>query len=95
MEKLKYISTESYYEGIIIEVTDAGVVIDFKGRMGQLKVPKRMVISDNSLQVGHEVGFLMTYPEVVSEDIDEDYLEIAQKQRIVKEKSEARDKTDI
>lgn len=89
MEKLKYISTESYYEGIIIEVTDGGVVIDFKGRMGQLKLPKRMLISERDLKVGHEVGFLMTYPEVVSEEIDQDYLEITKRQKMAKEKSEA------
>lgn len=89
MEKLKYISTESYYEGIIIEVTDGGVVIDFKGRMGQLKLPKRMLISEHDLKVGHEVGFLMTYPEVVSEEIDQDYLEITKRQKMAKEKSEA------
>ena len=54
MDKLKYISSERYYEGIIIEVTDGSVVIDFKGRMGQLRVPKRMVISENNLK--EEIG---------------------------------------
>lgn len=74
MDKLKYISSERYYEGIIIEVTDGSVVIDFKGRMGQMRVPKRMVISENNLKEGQIVGFLMTYPEVIDEEINENYL---------------------
>ena len=74
MDKLKYISSERYYEGIIIEVTDGSVVIDFKGRMGQMRVPKRMVISENNLKEGQIVWFLMTYPEVIDEEINEHYL---------------------
>lgn len=74
MEKLKYISSERYYEGIIIEVSDCGVVIDFKGRMGQIRLPKRMVISENELKEGQEVGFLLTYPEVIDENINKNYI---------------------
>ena len=74
MEKLRYISSERYYEGIIIEVSDGGVVIDFKGRMGQIRLPKRMVISKNELKEGQEVGFLLTYPEVIDENINENYI---------------------
>lgn len=68
MDKLKYISTERYFEGIIVEVTDVGAVIDFKGRLGQLKLPKRMIISKEDLELGQEVGFLMSYPEVIDKD---------------------------
>lgn len=94
MEKLKYISTESYYEGIIVEVTDAAVVMDFKGRLGQLKVPKRMVISHNNLKVGQQVGFLMTYPEVISEEVDENYAKSAKKQLEARRNAEERQKND-
>lgn len=80
MDKLKFISSERYYEGIIIEVTDASVVIDLKGRMGQLRLPRRMVICDNELKEGQQIGFLMTYPEVINETIDENYLKSAKDQ---------------
>ncbi len=80
MDKLKYTSTERYYEGIIIEITDASVMIDLEGRLGQLRVPKRMVISENNLEEGQKIGFLMTYPEVVDETIDEDYLNSSKEQ---------------
>lgn len=80
MDKLKFISSERYYEGIIIEVTDASVVINLKGRMGQLRLPRRMVICDNELKEGQQIGFLMTYPEVINETIDENYLKSAKDQ---------------
>lgn len=67
MEKLKYSSTENYYEGKVVDISDGSVTIDIKGRLGRLELPKRMVINDNKLEVGHEVGFLMSFPEVVKE----------------------------
>ena len=73
MEKLKYISTEKYHEGIIVEVTDGGVAIDLKGRLGHIRLPKRMLITDWELETGMEVGFVMSYPEVLSPAINEDY----------------------
>lgn len=74
-EKLKYTSTEKLFEGVISEVSDAGFIIQLKGRMGELKIPKRMLISEHDPKVGHEVGFLMSYPEVISEEPNENYIE--------------------
>lgn len=65
MERLRFASSETYVEGIIVQVTDGGVTIDLKGRLGQLKVPLRMIITDTALEVGQEVGFLLSYPEVL------------------------------
>ena len=67
IEKLKYVSTEQMFEGILVEVRDASVTIDIKGRLGQLKIPRRMIISEYDLKIGQEVGFLMSYPEVLEE----------------------------
>lgn len=86
MDKLKYISSERYYEGIIVEINDCAIAIDFKGRMGKLYVPRRMVISDYELQLGQEVGFMMTYPEVLGPDIDEDYANNAKERLEVKKR---------
>lgn len=74
LEELKYISTERMYEGIIVEVTDASVTIDLKGRLGQLKIPRRMLISQHEVKLGQEVGFMMSYPEVLDETPDEKYV---------------------
>lgn len=80
MDRLKFTSSERFYEGIVIELTDGSVVIDLKGRMGQLRLPRRMVICNNELKEGQEVGFLMTYPEVINEEINENYLNSAKDQ---------------
>ncbi|MCT4583280.1 MAG: hypothetical protein N4A54_00015 [Peptostreptococcaceae bacterium] len=76
MDRLKYASTERMYEGVLIKITDGSVTIDLKGRLGQLKVPKRMLISDYDLKLGMEVGFLMSYPEVLSPNVNEKYKQI-------------------
>ncbi len=76
MDRLKYISTERMYEGVIVELTDGSVTIDLKGRLGQFKIPKRMLISDYELKLGLEVGFLLSYPEVLGPEPNEKYEKI-------------------
>lgn len=73
-EKLKYASTERVFEGVIVELTDASVTIDIKGRLGQFKIPLRMLISQYDVKVGQEVAFLLSYPEVLSAEPNEHYV---------------------
>ena len=72
--ELRYMSSESMYEGVIVELHDGSVGIDLKGRLGHLRIPKRMIISDYDLKLGQEVGFLMSYPEVFNEEPVEHYV---------------------
>jgi len=65
MNKLKYASSEQMYEGVLVKITGGSVTIDIKGRLGQIKLPLRMIISECPLEVGQTVGFLMSYPEVI------------------------------
>lgn len=60
--------------GIITEIHEGSVSIDFKGRLGCMKIPMRMLISDYELKVGQEVGMNMSFPEVLSEEVDEKYI---------------------
>ena len=60
--------------GIITEIHDGAVSIDFKGRLGNMKVPMRMLISDYELKVGQEIGMNMSFPEVLSEEVNEKYI---------------------
>lgn len=60
--------------GIITEIHDGAVSIDFKGRLGSMKIPMRMLITDYELQVGQEVGMNMSFPEVLSKDVNEKYI---------------------
>lgn len=76
MDRLRYISTERMYEGVIVEINDGGVTIDLKGRLGQFKMPKRMLITDYELKLGQEVGFVMSYPEVLGPEPNKKYADI-------------------
>ncbi|MGY3765496.1 CBO2463/CBO2479 domain-containing protein [Vagococcus vulneris] len=78
IDKLKYVSTERLFEGILVDITDASVTIDIKGRLGQLKIPRRMLISEYNLKIGQEVGFMMSYPEVLDEEANEHYVNAIQ-----------------
>lgn len=60
-------------EGIITRITDGGVSMDLKGRLGELTVPMRMLITDYPLAVGQEVAFKMSFPEVISDQVNEHY----------------------
>ena len=59
----KYIDKINYYEGIITEVHDGSVAFDIKGRLGSIRIPKRMIISDYELKVGQVVAFNMSFIE--------------------------------
>ena len=61
-------------EGIITEVHDGSVALDFKGRLGSMRIPKRMIISDYELKVGQEVGLNMSFLEQLSDKVNEDYI---------------------
>lgn len=86
IDRLKYISTERMYEGILVEITDASVTIDIKGRLGQLKIPRRMLISEYDIEIGQEVGFMMSYPEVLDGQPDEHYVHAIQESKKRQEK---------
>lgn len=82
MDKLRYTSTENYVEGVIVEIKSGLVAIDMKGRMGHWRVPMRMLISDFPPEIGQEVGFLLSYPEVLGPEINEKYAEVLERKRL-------------
>lgn len=71
---MKYQDKIIEIKGIITEVHDGSVSIDLKGRLGSMKIPMRMLITDYELKPGLEVGLNMSFPEVVSDKIDEKYI---------------------
>ena len=77
----KYTDKIIYMEGIIVEVDDGAVGIDLKGRLGFLKIPMRMLISDYEIKVGQEVGFNMSFIEQLSPDVNEKYISNIQKRQ--------------
>lgn len=78
---MKYGDKIIYMEGIIVDFDDCSVSIDFKGRLGFLKVPKRMLITDYPLEVGLEVAMNMSFVEVLSDEVNEKYLSNIQKNK--------------
>lgn len=75
IDKLKYSSTERVFEGVIVELDDASATIDIKGRLGRFRFPRRMIFCQEDLLIGQEVAFLMSYPEVLDPQPNEDYLD--------------------
>lgn len=71
---MKYGDKIIYMEGVITDVQDGAVEIDFKGRLGHIKVPLRMLISDYPLKVGQEVGLNMSFLEVLGPEVNQHYL---------------------
>ncbi|CDF58817.1 CBO2463/CBO2479 domain-containing protein [Thermobrachium celere] len=63
---MKYADRIIEMYGIITKIEDGAVTIDLKGRLGYMKVPMRMLITDYPLKVGQEVGFKMSFLEVIS-----------------------------
>jgi hypothetical protein len=78
---LKYGDQVREMQGVIVEVSDGGVAIDFKGRLGHLRIPNRMIITDYPMKVGQEVGLYMTYPEVLSGKVNEKYVTNLEKRK--------------
>lgn len=71
---LKYGDKIIEMQGVIVEVHDGCVAIDLKGRLGYFKIPMRMLITDYPLKVGQEIGFKMSFVEVLSEEVNEKYV---------------------
>lgn len=71
---MKYCDNLIEMKGIITEVHDGSVSIDFKGRLGSMKIPMRMLITDYELKEGMEIGLKMSFVEVLSDKINENYI---------------------
>lgn len=74
MADLKYGDKIIRMEGVIVEVHDGCVGIDLKGRLGYLKVPMRMFISDYEIKVGQEVAWNMSFVEQLGPEVNDKYI---------------------
>ena len=79
-------------EGVIVEVHDGAVAIDFKGRLGHLRIPKRMIISDYDLAVGQEVAWNMSFIEQESAEINPRYVETIEHSRELQSEMQSKNK---
>ena len=74
MKELIYGDKMIRMEGVIVEIHDGCVGIDLKGRLGYLKIPMRMLITDYPLAVGQEVAWNMSFVERRGAGINEKYV---------------------
>ena len=74
MADLKYGDRIIKMEGVIVEVHDGCVAVDLKGRLGYLKVPMRMLITDYEIKVGQEVAWNMSFMEQMGPEVNEKYI---------------------
>ena len=74
MADLKYGDRIIKMEGVIVEVHDGCVAVDLKGRLGYLKVPMRMLITDYEIKVGQEVAWNMSFVEQLGPEINDKYV---------------------
>lgn len=88
MDRLRYISSESFYEAVVVDFNDCSVTMELKGRLGRLKVPRRMVITNYEIKVGMTVGFMLSYPEVLGPEVDESEVYKATRQIEAEQKTE-------
>ena len=82
-------------EGVIVEVHDGSVAIDFKGRLGHLRIPKRMIISDYDLEIGKEVAWNMSFIEQESAEINERYLETIEHANKLQDEMQSKTKQEV
>lgn len=74
MKELNYGDKIIRMEGVIVEIHDGCVGMDLKGRLGFLKIPMRMLISDYPLAVGQEVAWNMSFIEQLGPEVNEKYV---------------------
>ena len=82
-------------EGVIVEVHDGSVAIDFKGRLGHLRIPKRMIISDYDLEIGQEVAWNMSFIEQESSVVNPRYLETIEHSRELQDEMQSKTKQEV
>lgn len=58
--------------GLVKEVTDDRIKVHLHGRLGVITIPKRLVITSEPLEPGHETEFYFSYIQVVEKPYDYD-----------------------
>lgn len=61
--------TPKLLTGKIVQLTDLGVKIELKGRMGVLHLPNRSLIADSKPRMGDQVEIHISYARVLKQEI--------------------------
>ena len=74
LKELQYGDKIIRMEGVIVEVHDGAVAIDLKGRLGHLRIPLRMFITEYEIKVGQEVAWNMSFIEQLGPEVNDKYV---------------------
>ena len=74
--KMDYIINPVKMGGLVKEVSDERIKVHLHGRLGVIKVPKSIVISEEPIAVGHELEFYFSYIQIVEDPYDYDSSEM-------------------
>lgn len=69
---MDYIINPVKMGGLVKEVSDGRVKIHLHGRLGVIKIPDSLVISQEPVAIGHETEFYFSYVQVVEDPYDYD-----------------------
>lgn len=69
---MDYIINPIKMGGLVKEVNHDQVKVHLHGRLGVITVPKRLVITSEALEPGHEMEFYFSYIQIVEDALDYD-----------------------
>ena len=78
-------------EGVIVEICEAYIAIDLKGRLGYLEAPMRMMVAEHPLKVGQEVAWDMSFVEQLGPKPEVDVKPVGELENVVGVVSEVHD----
>lgn len=73
---LDYIINPIRMGGLVKEVDDKNIKVHLHGRLGVITVPKRLVITSEELEPGHEMEFYFSYIQIVENPYDYDSMDM-------------------
>lgn len=70
--KMDYIINPVKMGGLVKEITGDRIKVHLHGRLGVIKVPRKVIIGDEPIEAGHEMEFYFSYIQVVTDPYDYD-----------------------
>lgn len=63
--------------GLVKEISEDGIVkVNLHGRLGVIKVPRRVIVDDTTLEPGHDLKFYFSYIQVIEKPYEYDSSDI-------------------
>ena len=73
---MDYIINPVKMGGLVKKISGDMVKVSLHGRLGVITVPRKLIISDDPIEVGHEMEFFFSYIQVIEDPYDYDCAEM-------------------